>query len=108
MITGEGNVGFDTEGYISHDVNDIKKSESLYTADLIPGIASTAQRIPYLNIPVTAYNPDIAQPSGAYWEPAAELKWFKNANNVLFQEKKELQLEIKVYKKIIKNLLKKK
>ena len=108
MVTGGDNVGFDTEGYISHNVDDIKKSESLYSSDLIPGIASTAQRIPYLNIPVTAYNPDTPQPSGAYWEQAAELKWFKNANNVLFQEKKELQIEVKVYKKIIKNLLKKK
>jgi len=103
MATGEDNIigsGFD---YKTVEINE----ESLYTG-MIPGIASTAQRIPYLNIPVTAYNPDIPQPSGAYWEPAAELKWFKNANNVLFQEKKELQLEVKVYKKIIKNLLKKK
>ena len=111
MVTGEGNVGFDTEGYISHDVNDIKKSESLYTAGLIPGIASTAQNVPYINntyFPVTAYNPDTLQPSGAYWEPAAELKWYKNSNNVLNQENTKLRLEIKVYKKIIKNLLKKK
>jgi hypothetical protein len=108
MATGEGNIGFDTEGYISHDVNDIKNSESLYSSDLIPGIASTAQRIPYLNIPVTAYNPDTLQPSGAYWEPAAEIKWLKNSNNVLNQENTKLRLEIKVYKKIIKNLLKKK
>jgi hypothetical protein len=99
MVTGEGGFTF--------DVNDEDKTESLYTAGLIPGIESTAQRIPYLNIPVTAYNPDTPQPSGAYWEAAAELKWFKNTNNVLFQEKKELQLEVKVYKKIIKNLLKK-
>jgi hypothetical protein len=57
---------------------------------------------------VTGFNPDIPQPSGAYWEPAAELKWYKNANNILYKQKEELQLEIKVYKKIIKNLLKKK
>jgi hypothetical protein len=107
MTTREGNVGFDTEGYISHDVNDIKKSESLYSSDWIPGVASSAQRIPYLNLPVIEYNPDVPPPSGAYWEPAAELKWYKNANNVLFQEKKELQLEVKVYKKMIKKLLKK-
>ena len=107
MATGGDNVigsGFD---YKTVEINE----ESLYSSDLIPGIASTAQRIPYINntnFAVTAYNPDIENTSGAYWEPAAELKWFKNANNVLFQEKKELQLEIKVYKKIIKNLLKKK
>jgi hypothetical protein len=56
---------------------------------------------------VTAYNPNIENTSGAYWEPAAEIKWYKNAINVLFQEKKELELEVKVYKKIIKKLLKK-
>jgi hypothetical protein len=56
---------------------------------------------------VTAYNPNIENTSGAYWEPAAEIKWYKNAINVHFQEKKELQLEVKVYKKIIKKLLKK-
>ena len=56
---------------------------------------------------VTAYNPDIPQPSGAYWEPAAEIKWLRNRNNITMQENKELRLEIKVYKKIIKNLLKK-
>jgi len=72
------------------DLNDEDKTDSLYHGG------------------VTGFNPDIENTSGAYWEPAAELKWFKNANNVLFQEKKELQLEIKVYKKIIKNLLKKK
>jgi hypothetical protein len=57
---------------------------------------------------VTAYNPDIPQPSGAYWQPAAEIKWLRNRNNVTMQENKELRLEIKVYKKILKNLLKKK
>jgi len=72
------------------DLNDEDKTDSLYHGG------------------VTGFNPDIENTSGAYWEPAAELKWFKNANNVLFQEKKELQLEIKVYKNIIKNLLKKK
>jgi hypothetical protein len=104
MVTGEDNIigsGFD---YKTVEINE----ESLYSSDLIPGIASTSQRIPYLNIPVTAYNPDIPQPSGAYWEPAAEIKWLRNRNNVTMQENKELRLEIKVYKKIIKNLLKKK
>jgi hypothetical protein len=57
---------------------------------------------------VTGFNPDIENTSGAYWEPAAELKWYKDANNILYKQKEELQLEIKVYKKIIKNLLKKK
>jgi hypothetical protein len=106
MATGEGNLIGSEFDYKTVEINE----ESLYTAGLIPGIASTAQNLPYINntnFAVTAYNPDIPQPSGAYWEPAAELKWFKNANNVLFQEKKELQLEIKVYKNIIKNLLKK-
>jgi hypothetical protein len=92
------------------DLNDEKKSDALYTGK-ITGINPTAEINPYVSntrFAVTPFNPDILQPSGAYWEPAAELKWYKNANNVLFQEKKELQIEIKVYKKIIKNLLKKK
>jgi hypothetical protein len=57
---------------------------------------------------VTGFNPDIENTSGAYWEPAAEIKWLRNRNNVLNQENTKLRLEIKVYKKIIKNLLKKK
>ena len=89
------------------DLNDEKKSESLYSSDWIPGVASSAQRIPYLNLPVIEYNPDIPQPSGAYWEPAAEIKWLRNRNNVTMQENKELRLEIKVYKKMIKKLLNK-
>jgi hypothetical protein len=91
MATGEENIigsGFD---YKTVEINE----ESLY-AGMIPGIASTAQSY------------DIPQPSGAYWEPAAEIKWYKNANDILYKQKEELQLEIKVYKKIIKNLLKKK
>ena len=56
---------------------------------------------------VTGFNPDIENTSGAYWEPAAEIKWLRNRNNVTMQENKELRLEIKVYKKMIKNLLKK-
>jgi hypothetical protein len=72
------------------DLNDKDKTDSLYHGG------------------VTAYNPDIPQPSGAYWEPAAEIKWLRNRNNVTMQENKELRLEIKVYKKILKNLLKKK
>ena len=56
---------------------------------------------------VTGFNPDIENTSGAYWEPAAEIKWLRNRNNVTMQENKELRLEIKVYKKIIKKLLKK-
>ena len=82
MATGAGGFTF--------DVNDKDKTDSLYQGG------------------VTGFNPDIENTSGAYWESAAELKWYKNANNVLFQEKKELQLEIKVYKKMIKKLLKKK
>ena len=56
---------------------------------------------------VTGFNPDIENTSGAYWEPAAEIKWLRNRNNVTMQENKELRLEIKVYKKMIKKLLKK-
>jgi len=85
MATGEENIigsGFD---YKTVEINE----ESLYTG-MIPGIASTAQSY------------DIPQPSGAYWEPAAEIKWYKNANDILYKQKEELQLEIKVYKKIIK------
>jgi hypothetical protein len=101
MVTGGGDVTFDETG------NDEKKPESLYSSDWIPGVASSAQRIPYINLPVIEYNPNIENTSGAYWEPAAELKWYKNANNVLYKQKEELQLEVKVYKKIIKKLLKK-
>jgi hypothetical protein len=91
MATGEDNIigsGFD---YKTVEINE----ESLYTG-MIPGIASTAQSY------------DIPQPSGAYWEPAAEIKWLRDRNNVTMKENKELRLELKVYKKIIKNLLKKK
>jgi hypothetical protein len=96
-------------GYITFDENDDEKSDALYTGK-ITGINPTAEINPYVSntkFAVTAFNPDIENTSGAYWEPAAEIKWYKNANNVLFQEKKELQLEVKVYKKIIKKLLKK-
>jgi hypothetical protein len=98
------------EGSITFDVNDDEKSDALYTGK-ITVINPTAQINPYVSntkFAVTAFNPDIENTSGAYWEPAAELKWYKNANNVLYKQKEELKLEIKVYKKIIKNLLKKK
>jgi hypothetical protein len=91
------------------DLNDKDKSTPLYT-DKITGINPTAQINPYVSntkFAVTAFNPDDLQPSGAYWEPEAELQWYKNANDILYKQKQELQLEIKVYKKIIKNLLKK-
>jgi hypothetical protein len=70
---------------------------------MITGINPTSQINPYVNntkFAVTPFNPDIENTSGAYWEPAAELEYLRNIN-------KELSLEIKVYKKIIKNLLKK-
>jgi hypothetical protein len=41
------------------------------------------------------------------WDPVVTLKVYKNANHILYKQKQELQLEIKVYKKIIKKLLKK-
>jgi hypothetical protein len=91
------------------DLNDEKKSDALYTGK-ITGINPTAEINPYVNnsnFAVTAYNPDTPQSSGAYWEPAAEIKWLRNRNNVTMQENKELRLEIKVYKKMIKKLLKK-
>jgi hypothetical protein len=71
------------------DLNDIDKSKSLYTGK-ITGINPTAEINPYVsntNFAVTAFNPDIENTSGAYWEPAAELKWYKNANNVLYKQK---------------------
>ena len=104
MATGEDNIigsGFD---YKTVEINE----ESLYSSEWVQGIPSSAQKIPYINIPVIEYNSDTPQPSGAYWEPVAEIKWLRNRNNVTMQENKELRLEIKVYKKIIKNLLKKK
>ena len=94
MVTGEGIA-------VGLNLNDQDKSKSLYTG-MIPGIASTAQSY---DIPIPF---DIENTSGAYWEPAAEIKWYKNANDILYKEKQEFKLEIKVYKKIIKNLLKKK
>ena len=102
MVTGKGNITF--------DVNDEDKTQSLYTGK-ITGINPTAQINPYVSntkFAVTPFNPDIENTSGAYWEPEAELKWYKNANDILYKQKQEFQLEIKVYKKIIKNLLKKK
>jgi hypothetical protein len=96
-------------GSITFDVNDDEKSDALYTGK-ITGINPTAQINPYVsntNFAVSAFNPDIENTLGAYWEPAAEIKWLRNRNNVTMQENKELRLEIKVYKKIIKKLLKK-
>jgi hypothetical protein len=82
MATGNIAVGL--------DLNDEDKTDSLYHGG------------------VTGFNPDIENTSGAYyWEPAAEIKWLRNRNNVTMQENKELRLEIKVYKKMIKKLLKK-
>jgi hypothetical protein len=101
MATGGISVGL--------DLNDEDKSKSLYTGK-ITGINPTAEINPYVsntNFAVTAYNPNIENTSGAYWEAAAELKWYKNANNILYKQKEELQLEVKVYKKMIKKLLKK-
>jgi hypothetical protein len=92
------------------DLNDENKSDALYTGK-ITGINPTAEINPYVsntNFAVTAFNPDIPQSSGAYWEPAEEIKWLRDRNNVTMKENKELRLELKVYKKIIKNLLKKK
>jgi hypothetical protein len=83
MVTGGGIA-------VGLDLNDQDKTDSLYHGG------------------VTAFNPDIPQPSGDYPDPEADLKWYKNANDILYKEKIELRLEVKVYKKIIKNLLKKK
>jgi hypothetical protein len=96
---------------VSFDLNDDEKSDALYTGK-ITGINPTAQINPYFNNTTAQANIpipfDIENTSGAYWEPAAEIKWLRNRNNTTMQENKELKLEIKVYKKIIKNLLKKK
>ncbi len=99
METEEESIGFDEK--------DEKKSDALYTGK-ITGINPTAEINPYVSntkFAVTAFNPDIENTSGAFWEPAAEIKWYKNANNVLYKQKEELKLEVKVYKKIIKKLL---
>jgi hypothetical protein len=106
MATGEDNVIGSDFDYSTVEINE----ESLYTGK-ITGINPTAEINPYVSktkFAVTAYNPDTPQPSGAYWEPAAEIKWLRDRNNVTMKENKELRLELKVYKKIIKNLLKKK
>jgi hypothetical protein len=98
-----------TEGGIAVglNLNDEDKTDSLYTGK-ITGINPTAEINPYVSntkFAVTAFNPDIENTSGAYWETAAEIKWLRNRNNVTMQENKELRLEVKVYKKIIKKLL---
>jgi len=104
MVTGGDNVIGSDFDYSTVEINE----ESLYSSEWVPGVPSSAQRIPYLNLPVIEYNPDAPQPSGNYPDPEADLKWYKNANDILYKEKQEFKLEIKVYKKIIKNLLKKK
>jgi len=98
MVTGGDNVIGSDFDYSTVEINE----ESLYSSEWIPGVPSSAQSY---DIPIPF---DIENASGAYWEPAAEIKWLRNRNNVTMQENKELRLEIKVYKKIIKNLLKKK
>jgi hypothetical protein len=97
MVTGGDNVIGSDFDYSTVEINE----ESLYTG-MIPGIASTAQSY---DIPILS---DTPQPSVDYPDPEADLKWYKNANDILYKEKQEFKLEIKVYKKIIKNLLKKK
>jgi hypothetical protein len=56
------------------DLNDEKKSESLYSSDWIPGIASSAQRIPYINLPVIEYNREIEKTKDESIFDSAELK----------------------------------
>jgi hypothetical protein len=82
------------------NLNDIDKSKSLYTG-MIPGISSTAQSY---DIPIPF---DTPQPSVDYLESEEQLKYYKNANDILYKQKIELRLEVKVYKKMIKKLLKK-
>jgi hypothetical protein len=97
-------------GWITFDVNDDEKSDALYTGK-ITGINPTAQINPYVNNTTAQANIpipfDIENTSGAYWEPAAEIKWLRNSNNNLNEENDKLRIEIKVYKKIIKKFLKK-
>jgi hypothetical protein len=56
---------------------------------------------------VTAYNPNIENASGAYWEPEAERKWKERAAEINAQRRLEKKIEKKVYKRLIKELLKK-
>jgi hypothetical protein len=104
MATGGDNVIGSDFDYSTVEINE----ESLYSSEWVSGVPSSAQRIPYINIPLIEYNSDTPQRSADYPDPEADLKWYKNANDILYKEKQEFKLEIKVYKKIIKNLLKKK
>jgi hypothetical protein len=104
MVTGGDNVIGSDFDYSTVEINE----ESLYSSEWVPGVPSSAQRIPYINIPVIEYKTDVPQPSVDYLEIEEQLKYYKDANNILYKQKEELQLEVKVYKKIIKNLLKKK
>jgi hypothetical protein len=82
MATGEGNIIGSEFDYKTVEINEV-------------GFENPIEKTKDESIPLS-------------WDPAAEIKWLKNSNNVLNQENTKLRLEIKVYKKIIKNLLKKK
>ena len=76
-------------GYITFDVNDEDKTDSLYQGG------------------VTGFNPDIENTSGFYWNPEAERKWKERAAEINAQRRLEKKIETKVYKRLIKELLKK-
>jgi hypothetical protein len=70
MATGEGNVIGSDFDYSTVEINE----GSLYTAGLIPGIASTAQNVPDINLPVIEYNPEIEKNKDESIFDSAELK----------------------------------
>jgi Holliday junction resolvase RusA-like endonuclease len=71
------------------DLNDEDKTDSLYHGG------------------VTAYNPNIENTSGSYWDPEAERRWKERAAEINAQRRLEKKIEKKVYKRLIKELLKK-
>jgi hypothetical protein len=70
MATGEGNVIGSDFDYSTVEINE----ESLYSSGLIPGIASTAQNVPDINLPVIEYNPEIEKNKDESIFDSAELK----------------------------------
>jgi len=86
MVTGEDNVIGSDFDYSTVEINEVGFENP---------IEKTKEESKEESIPLS-------------WDPAAELKSYKIENKIFYEQNKELHLEIKVYKKIIKNLLKKK
>jgi hypothetical protein len=70
MATGGDNVIGSDFDYSTVEIN----KESLYSSEWVPGVASSAQRIPYINLPVIEYNPEIEKNKDESIFDSAELK----------------------------------